>query len=240
MRLQTRIAGSLMFLVLMAAMLACLGSGSSSSPARSDFSDHTPILVTANTLPPQWTATPSESATPLPGWKQFSGREVTIWLPESFTGGDPSTDLEQFITDLRAMGGHFAQSADSLAEDPSNFLLWVFDTAVGATGSMTNMTVVRDEIPAEATIEEFLDAVLEALPAEYQVAESRTVALARYPDAAKIIFETSLEGIELKEVTYLVKHGSSIYVITFATGADEFDQRAPVFDQSANTLILQP
>ena len=163
-----------------------------------------------------------------------------IQLPESFTGGDPQTELEQLITDLRAMGGHFAQSADSLEASSSSFLLWIFDTTIGSSGAMTNMTLVKDEIPAEATIQEFLDAVLQVLPSEYQVVDSRTVALARYPEAAKIIFETSLEGIDLKEVVYLVKHGSSVYVITFATGLAEFDQRSPIFDQSANTLILQP
>ena len=239
MNKRTQSAVTLLLAVLMVAIMACLGSAPA-APARRDLSNFTPIAVTAATLPPEWTATPSESATPLPGWKQFVGGEALIQLPESFSGGDPRTELERLSTELRAMGGHFAQSAESLEENPSSFLLWVFDTTVGSSGAMTNMTMVKDDFPAEATIQEFLDAVLEVFPSDYRVVDSRTVALARYPDAARIIFETSVEGFELKEIVYLVKHRSTVYVITFATGLAEFDERSPIFDQSANTLIVQP
>jgi hypothetical protein len=66
------------------------------------------------------------------------------------------------------------------------------------------------------------------------------VALARYPEAAMLVFETELEGIALKEAAYLVKDGADLWVITYATGAAEFDQMQPTIELSISTLRVGP
>ncbi len=219
--------------------LACLQSGPT-GPARRDLSNYTAIPVTANTLPPEWTPTPDETATPIPGWEVFRGRGVSIWLPESYGGGDPGQDLDAMLEQLRGLGDHFAESADKLQADPGSFVLWIFDSTPTASGALTNVTAIRDQVPPEVPMQAVIDAVLEAMPADMRAVESGTMALARYPEVARLVFETELEGLALKEVAYLVKHGADLWVITYATGAPEFDQMLPTFEQSISTLSVDP
>jgi len=216
--------------------LACLSTG----PARRDLSNFTPIVVTANTLPPEWTPTPAETATPIPGWRLFEGRGLSIWLPESFIGGDPGQDLDVMLNELRLLGGRFAESADKLQADPGSFILWVFDSASAASGAVTNMTIVREDVPPDITMQEYLDAVQGLFPPEMRIVQSGTISLPRYPEAARLVFETDVQGLALKEAAYLVKHGATMWVITYATGAQDYDQLLPTFELSISTLTVQP
>lgn len=232
------IACLLLFPVLLG--LACLSSGPT-GPARRDLSNYTPVAVTANiTLPPEWTATPDQTATPIPGWHMLEGRGLSIWLPESFLGGDPGQDLDGMLEELRRLGGRFAESADMLQANPSNFILWVFDSASTASGAVTNMTIVREDVPPDITMQEYLDAVQGLFPPEMRIVQSGTMSLPRYPEAAKLVFETEVQGLALKEVAYLVKYGATMWVVTFATGAQDYDQLLPIFEQSITTLTVQP
>jgi hypothetical protein len=220
--------------------VACLSSGPTGS-ARGDLSNYTPVAITANiTLPPEWTATPAETATPIPGWRLFEGRSVTVWLPESFIGGDPGQDLNAMLDQLRLLGGRFAESADKLQADPGSFLLWVFDSAPTASGAVTNMTVVKEEVPRDVTMQEYLDAVQGLFPPEMRIVHSGTMSLPRYPEAAQMVLETEVQGLALKEVAYLVKYGSTMWAVTYATGAQDYDALLPTFEQSIVSLTVQP
>jgi hypothetical protein len=236
-----RLARALAILLLLPLLgLACLTS-SPVAPARRDLSNYTPIPVTINiTLPPEWTPTPAETATPIPGWRIFEGRSLSLWLPETFIGGDPGQDLDAMLAELRRLGGRFAESADKLQADPGSFQLWVFDSAATVSGAVTNMTVIQEEVPADVTMQQYLDAALDFFPVEMRILQSGTLSLPRYPEAAKLVIETEVEGLALKEVVYLVKHGTTVFVITYATGAQDYDALLPTFEQSMSTLMVRP
>ena len=56
----------------------------------------------------------------------------------------------------------------------------------------------------------------------------------------RLVIEFTISGVVAKEVVYVVKDDNNMWVITCATGAEEFDQRLPVFEQIASTFAVQP
>jgi hypothetical protein len=236
---RSRAIASVLLLPLVS--LACLSTGPAGQ-ARRDLSNYTPIPVTAKALlPPEWTATP-EVAPPIdiPGWDRFDGKGVSIWLPKSWIPGNPEQDLNEFVEPLRMLGGGFAQSAEELLANPYGLLLWAVDGTPTTSGAATNMNVTKEDSPPDSSMQDYLDDKLRELPAEFRVVESELVALARYPEAAALIYEFTAQGITFRAVTYLVKVGGMVWTVEYGTGAQEFDQLLPIFEQSISTLTVQP
>lgn len=221
--------------------LACLQSAPA-APARQDLSNYTPIPVTAKALlPPEWTPT-AEMAPPLdiPGWDRFEGKGVSIWLPKSWIPGNPEQDLNEFVEPLRKLGGGFAQSAEELLANPYGLLLWAVDGTPTSSGVVTNMNVTKEDSPPDGSMQDYLDDQLRELPAEFQVVESELVALARYPQAAALIYEFTAQGITFRAVAYLVKVGGMVWTVEYGTDARDFNLLLPTFSQSISTFTVEP
>jgi len=229
----------LLFPVLLG--LACLSSGPT-GPARRDLSNYTPIPVTAKALlPPEWTPTPVVAApTDIPGWDRFEGKGVSVWLPKSWIPGDPEQDLNEFADSLSELGGGFAQSAEELRTNPYGLLLWAVDGTPTSSGAVTSMTVTKEDVPPDTSMRAYLDGELQELPAEFRVVESSLAALARYPEAAAVMFEYTARGVAFKQVSYLIKDGALVWTVEYGTGALDFDGVRPTFELSISTLAIQP
>jgi hypothetical protein len=89
------------------------------------------------------------------------------------------------------------------------------------------------------TIDTYLDAALKQLPAAFQVVERDIISLDDH-QAGRLVIEFTISGIVGKEVMYAVKGDNAMWVITYATAAEEFDQRLPFFEQSALSFAIQP
>lgn len=182
-----------------------------------------------------------EDTPPIPGWEKFEGGGVELWLPESWVGGDPSEDMdmEMIVEGLRSLGPDFEEYAQSIEENPWMFVLFVFDYEVGESGGPTNVNVVKEKVPSTMTIDEYLDLASEQLPAPSQVIERGAVTLADR-EAGRLVIQAEISGVAVKQLMYIVKEGTTMWLITFATFAEEFAQRLPVFEQSALTFAIQP
>jgi len=55
-----------------------------------------------------------------------------------------------------------------------------------------------------------------------------------------LVLEFAISGVVCKEVMYAVKNGNTMWLVTYATGVEEFEERLPVFEQSALTFKVQP
>ncbi len=189
--------------------------------------------------PPQPTATAPPTATPIPGWEKFEGGGVELWLPESYRGGDLAEDIEVIVEILRRLGPDYEQVAQMIEQNPSMYAIWVFDSEIGDSGFLTNVAVTTEKVLSAVTLDTYLDAVARQLPAQFQVIERDIITLVDY-QAGRLVLEFVVSGLAGKEVLYVVKDGNTMWGITFATAAEEFDQRLPVFEQSALTFAVQP
>lgn len=159
-------------------------------------------------------------------------------MPESYEGGNLDEDIDVIVERLRNLGPDFEQMAQMIEQNPSMFVIWAFDSEVGDSGFLTNVAVTTEKVLSAITIDTYLDAALKQLPAQFQVVDRDIVSLEDH-QAGRLIIEFTISGVVGKEVMYAVKDDNTMWVITCATGAEEFDQRLPVFEQSAFTFAIQ-
>ncbi len=179
------------------------------------------------------------TATPIPGWERFEGRGVELWLPESFEGGDLGKDVDVIAQNLRRFAPDSEQIAQMIEQNPEMYALWAFDTEVGDQGFLTNAAVTTEKVMSSITLDVYLDAALKQFPAWLRMMERDIVDIGDY-QAGRLLIEFDMVGIEGQEVMYAIKDGNTMWVITYATGADEWEERFPDFEQSASTFKVLP
>lgn len=222
-------------LILIAALLSACGSES------------TPIVATAPVEAP--TASPTEAPTNPPakapevevaaGYKLFSAPGIQVQYPETYEGGDLSTNLPSISAKLRALSPEYEPMAAAIEQNPGMFRLWAFDSVVGSEGFLTNANVTTETIPAAMSIATYLDAAKGQLPSSFVVTESEVVELNGY-ETGRLVMEVSMEGRLAKELLYAIKDGPTVYVLAYATGASEFAERLESFEFSARTFTILP
>jgi len=117
----------------------------------------------------------------------------------------------------------------------SAFVIWAFDPQIEESGSVTNVTVVSERVPSSMTLETYLGLVRKKLTKDFRVVEEGVVPLASY-HAGRVVLEANLGGTRIKQIMYMVKSGSTVWVVNLATGADEFDERSPAFESSVRNI----
>lgn len=200
-----------------------------------------PLPTSASTQP---TATPQNSTSPqpttavLPGWKKFAGTDVELQLPDTFTGGDPSKNLDEVVGKLKALGPNYQKIADTIEKNPTAFRIWAFDSQASKAGFMTNANVTTVQVPSNVTLDVYLDASVKQLPKDFRVVEQKIIPLERY-QAGQLTTEFTIGGVTGKQVIYAIREGNTVWNIAYSTGADEFEQRLPTFQKSISTFTIR-
>lgn len=189
--------------------------------------------------PPTPSVPPLPTATSIPGWTKFEGAGIAMWLPESFQGGDLSKDVDVIVETLKRLGPDFDPIAQQLEQNPSLFVLWVFDTDVGESGFLTSAAVTKERVLSAMTVDTYLDLAVKQFPDSFQIVDRSIVSLDHY-QAGRLLVDFTISNVQGKEVIYVIKEGDTVWVITFATGESEFEGRLPDFERSANTVVIQP
>lgn len=177
--------------------------------------------------------------TAIPGWEKFEGEKIELWLPESYEGGNLQEDLDVIAANLRRLGPDYEQMAQFIEQNKDLFVLWAFDSDIGSSGLLTNVNVTTERVVSAVTIDSYLDATIAQLPPQFQVVEREKISLDRH-QAGKLVTEFTIAGIEGKQALYVIKDGTTVWVTVFTTGAEEFEQRLPVFEQSINNFWVRP
>jgi hypothetical protein len=81
--------------------------------------------------------------------------------------------------------------------------------------------------------------VRKQLPASFKVKSQEDIALLGEP-AIRIVIEASIADIDLNEVMYLLRQGTYVYAVAFATSREAFEDKLPIFEQSIETFAVQP
>lgn len=175
------------------------------------------------------------TSTPIPGWNKFEGNGIEIWLPGSFLGGDLSQDLDVILANLRNLGPDFAGIVQLIEANPEMFLIFATDSEVGPSGVLTNVNVTTEQVLSSLELDTYLDLATGQFPPQFQVTDRKIVSLGEY-QAGRLEIEFQVGGIAGKELLYVIKDGTSIWNITYATGAAEFAGRLRDFELSALTF----
>lgn len=169
----------------------------------------------------------------------MEAENVSIWLPDSYTGGDLVNDLDVVVAKLRSFGSEYEQIAQTIEANPSLFLIWAVDSNIGSSGFLTNMNLGHEEVVSAVTLDMYIQAIEQQLPSSFAITDQQKVQIG--PDEAiRLEVEMNKSGITAKQLMYVIKNNNTIYNITYSTGLDEFADRVASFEQSANTFTIQP
>ena len=179
------------------------------------------------------------SEKPASGWIKLEGIGMEMWLPESYIGGDSAENLDSVVSKMRTLDADFEAMAQKIEQNSFLYDMWAFDSEVGESGFLTNVSVISEEASPDMSEDSYLDLWAAQLPAQFQVVDRGTVSVGD-GQAERLYIEATLYDIPAKEVLYVIKNESTFWVITFATGLAEFDQRLPEFEQAISTFSVQP
>jgi hypothetical protein len=189
----------------------------------------------------QPTNTPQPTATPIPGWEKLTGKDIEIWLPESYEGGDPSSeDIDTIFEKAKALGPNFEQMAQAIKNNPSMFVFWAFDSNIGESGAMTNVGIATERVLSSMTLDTYMEVMIKQLPNQIQVVNQEKITLDDYDEARRMMMEITVSNIIAKQVMYVLREGNKVWLINFTTGKSEFDQRLTTFEQAVNTFKIIP
>lgn len=212
-------------LILLLSLSIVLGCGQVTSPQSAEV--------------PHPTATLQPTATPILVWKKFESGGVELWLPESYVGGNLDEDIEFIAEKLKSLGPDFEQMAQIIEQNPSSYIIFAVDSRVGDSGFLTNMNITKEKVLSAINLDIYLEAMSKQLPAPFQVIERDIISLGNY-QAGRLVVEFTINGRDGKSLMYVIQDGNTMWCIAFGTGAEEFDQRLPTFEQSALTFAIQP
>jgi hypothetical protein len=180
----------------------------------------------------------ASTPTAIPGWEKFSGGGIELWMPESFEGGDLANDLDVIVERLRSLGPEYEKLAEIIEQNPSAIVLLVYDTKIGPAGFLTNVNVVKEKVVSTVTLELYLESSSKQMASYgFKVSEQKIIQLDNY-EAGWLVVQA--DTLKAKEAIYVITVKNTMWVITYATGINEFSARLPTFNQSANTINIQP
>ncbi len=171
-------------------------------------------------------------------WKQISGDGVFLSLPENFEGGNPQTQLDQLEAKLATVDPRYGDRIAVIKQNSKGIALLAFDLQSATSGIITNVNVIKEELPQGTTMEASLAAATSKLGLVYEILDQKLTYLDEN-QVGRIVAEANSEGMRIKPLFYLIPDGNTIWLITYSTTAEEFNQRLPYFEQSIQTFRVE-
>jgi len=209
-----------------------------------------PTMTLEPTIPADVTSTPWPTVASIPDWNNFEFAEgkASLWLPNSFQGGDPIAypEIVRLTIETYSNDEIFIQSVDDLLSDNPEITFFVFDPEVIEWPRVA--AVSSEKLPSKWITNE--NAYLDDLAAdmgedgnrfvgkEYMVLDNfeawRLIAELQVPVGEDGYYTYS------KMVSYLIPVDDLLWTVTYSTGRDDFPAYWPIIKDSINTFHVQP
>lgn len=178
------------------------------------------------------TATPAA----IPGWQAIRGRGAELWLPSQFKGGEPSDQiLKSLLANMAALGPEAATLGKLIAQNPTSISLLAVDPQPSTAEGVALVIVGSAAVPSMVTLDLVLQYFDQALPPQVKVLDRRMTKV-QNQDAARFVTEIKHGPVSAKQVTYVIKQDTLMWTINYTTGAENYAQRLPIFEQSIQTF----
>jgi len=166
------------------------------------------------------------------GWKNLQADDISLWIPPSYIGGNPSQELDRIMAELEAVGSTFVRKASAIEEDPEQYELWALDSDVGSAGFVTTFFAIPYFLPDLDSSNDFLSEILINMPESTEVLSQEEFSSGRL-DLARAIIDYPGDIIQ---AMYVLKEGDTAWMMVFTTQDAELDVRLEVFDQIAQSF----
>ncbi len=204
----------------------------------------TPIPPT-NTPLPTSTPLPSPTATEIPvqptaastGYIVIEGKGVSITVPDTYIGGSEE-DIQLVMETMKGMGGAYTEAAEMIEENPGLYLIFAYDTKMGASGSLTNFNVTTLQIPSGITLESQLPSLIDYYEQIGGTDIESQACTYEDHDCFAVYVTIATQGTTMRLLQYLIHEGVDVYAVTFGTDISEFPDRYTEFAQAFSTFQI--
>lgn len=166
------------------------------------------------------------------GWKNLQADDISLWVPPSYIGGNPSQEIDRIIPELEALGSAFVKKASLIEEDPEKYELWALDSDVGSTGYITTFFAIPYFVPALDSSNDFLSEILINMPENTEVLSQEEFSSGRF-DLARATIDYPGDIIQ---AMYVLKDGETAWMMVFTTQDAELDVRLEIFNRIAQSF----
>jgi hypothetical protein len=218
-------------------------------PAGAAAPAHTPTPIPASPTPepspttvptetPVPTITPTPTETSIPGWSELRGNEVKLWLPDTWRGGNPDSDLDQLLADANSAASEIKQFAAVLEENREAVNLWAYDTQSTGNFHLTNVNIGQEKVDETVTVDLYIEAINRNLPENFSVTGQQLIDTTSL-SGSKIFIDVAASGLVIKEVMYIFKVEDTMWLVTFAAISDIFEKQLEIIELSIQTLEIE-
>lgn len=165
-----------------------------------------------------------ESLLSIENWVVFESSRVSIMLPPAFDGGDMTTDADAILS----------RAGESSADDDAEIFFFSRDSAPFYSSGY----VTRETIPAQVTLDEVMDTILEGASSSMPVISQETVTLGSYT-AKRLVVGYSRGRTFLQMVCYFIKDGTNLWSIYYFYDVSDSALLTPVIQLSINTFTIK-
>ena len=175
---------------------------------------------------------------PQAGWKNIVGEGIILSLPQSYEGGNPSTEIDEIEEKLTGINPSYAQRIQAIQQNPTAIALVAFDSQSNSPRLLTNVNVTAQKVDEGVTVEQYLDRTASQLSSIYEIEAQEVLSIDQY-QAGRIVAALEAEETPFKQLIYTVKNNDTFWVVIYTTTADAFNQQLPNFEKSIQSFRLQ-
>lgn len=241
--------GILVVLIVIICVLAGFVAKSFYDNSRVAAETPTPTATITPTVPAVVTSTPWPTAAAIPDWNkfEFAGAQASLWLPNSFQGGDPLEypEIVRMIVETYSNDEVFIQSVDEVLSENTDISLFAFDPEFI---TYTRIVVTSQEIHPDLILN--MDAYLDDFRLNVEAEGDRVVGREIVPldhfQAGRIIYEFKTPIGDAgqytydKTVIYLVPVDDTLWQIEYRTDRSDFPDFWPIIQESISTFHALP
>jgi len=195
-----------------------------------------PTRTSTPTRTPRPTQTPTPSHAMPADWQRFDFDGGAISLPDSFVGWIPGqdVDLEMLMEPLMNIDPKLMVLLGGMDLNQVDFL--AFDLNLDSAGNSTTVNILTEQLPAYLGLSAFMDLFVHYMQDLFEIVDREDLTLGDY-EASRLTVRAVFAGQEVREMMYVINVDRTLWVITYATSAAEFDDRLPEFEQSAASFV---
>ena len=187
---------------------------------------------------PEATQTSPPIESPQAGWKNIVGGGIILSLPQSYEGGNPSTEIDEIEEKLIGINPSYAQRIQKIKQNPTAIALVAFDSHSDSPRLLSNVNVTAQKVDEGVTVEQYLDRTANQLSSIYEIEVQEVLSIDQY-QAGRIVAALEAGETPFKQLIYTVKNNDTFWVVIYTTTTDAFNQQLPNFEKSIQSFRLQ-
>lgn len=173
-------------------------------------------------------------------WQTIEGNGIRLSLPESYRGGNPNRDLPEIESALTELQESYGKRLQTIKQNVENMALIAFDTRSLTSEALTNVNIVQHPLQESMDLETYLSQAVQRLQKTHQIEEQNLVAQNESSQGRLVASTTTEKDMTMKQLFHFqfqpAEANNTVWIVTYTTPANEFNQRVANFEDSIASL----